>query len=213
MLYPITPGDWLAVQDRSTLCDWGAWPVPVSVSTVGEFDALLKKVRLALVAPLAFGVKVTVKEADCPAAIVFGNVIPESTNSLLLLLPEVTVTEAPVAVRLPLREALALTTTLPKLSVPGETDSCPAAAPVPDRAMLRVELDASERIARLPVAAPALAGANLTVNVTLWAALRVVGSVSPVIEKPAPVAFACEMVTAVPPVLVNVSDRLAVLPT
>ena len=53
----------------------------------------------------------------------------------------------------------------------------------------------------------------MTVNVTLWAAVRVVGSVSPVIEKPAPVTFACEMVTADPPVLVNVSDRLAVLPT
>src|SRR6266849_9360527 len=143
---------------------------------------------------------------------VFGSEIPESTNSLLLLLPEVTVTEAPVAVRLPLREALALTTTLPKLSVPGETDSWPAAAPVPDRAMLRVELDASERIARLPLTAPPVVGANVTVKVTLWLEFRVVGSVSPVIEKPAPVAFACEMVTADPPVLVNVSDRLVVLP-
>ena len=99
--------------------------MPVSVSTVGEFEALLKKVRLALVAPLAFGVKVTVKEADCPAAMIFGNVIPESTNSLLSLLPEVTVTDAPLAVRLPLREVLVFTTTLPKLSVPGETESWP----------------------------------------------------------------------------------------
>src|SRR6266478_5987411 len=161
MLYPITPGDWLAVQDRSTLCGWGAWPVPVSVSTVGEFEALLKKVRLPLAAPLAFGVKVTVKNADCPAAMVFGNVIPDSTNSLLSLLPEVTVTDAPLAVRLPLREVLVFTTTLPKLSVPGETESWPAAAPVPDRAMLRVEFDASETIARLPLTAPVEVGANL----------------------------------------------------
>src|SRR6266550_2342671 len=121
MLYPITPGDWLAVQDRSTLCGWGAWPVPVSVSTVGEFEALLKKVRLPLAAPLA--------------------------------------------VRLPLREVLVFTTTLPKLSVPGETESWPAAAPVPDRAMLRVEFDASETIARLPLTAPVEVGANLAVNV------------------------------------------------
>src|SRR6266550_2230227 len=79
--------------------------------------------------------------------------------------------------------------------------------------MLRVEFEASEMIARLPLTVPAVVGENLTVNVTLWEALRVVGSVRPVREKPAPVTFACEMVTAVPPVLVNVSDRLAVLPT
>src|SRR5882724_11691105 len=151
MLYPITPGDWLAVQDRSTLCDWGAWPVPVSVSTVGEFEALLKKVRLPLAAPLAFGVKVTVKEADCPAAMVFGNVIPESTNSLLLLLPEVTVTDAPVAVRLPGSGTPTPTVTLPKLNVVGETESWPGAAPVPVSPTLRVEFDASERIARFPL--------------------------------------------------------------
>src|SRR5258708_12240267 len=106
MLYPTTPCDWLAVQDKSTLWGCGAWPVPVKVSTVGEFEALLRKVRLPLAAPLALGVNVTVNAADWPAAIVFGRVIPESTNSLLLLLPEVTVTRPPVAARLPVTATL-----------------------------------------------------------------------------------------------------------
>jgi hypothetical protein len=180
---------------------------------VGEFEALLRKVRLALVAPLALGVKVTVKEADCPAAIVFGRVIPERTNSLLLLLPEVTVTDAPVAVRLPGRGRPTPTVTLPKLSVVGETESWPGAVPVPVSPMLRVELDASERIARFPLTAPVPVGVNLAVKVTLWPALRVAGRVSPVMENPVPVTFACEIVTAVPPVFVTVSERLAVLPT
>ncbi len=38
--------------------------MPVSDSTVGEFEALLRNVRLALAAPLVFGVKVTVKDVD-----------------------------------------------------------------------------------------------------------------------------------------------------
>jgi hypothetical protein len=185
----------------------------VSVSTVGEFDALLRKVRLPLAAPLAFGVKVTVKEADWPAAMVFGRVIPESTNSLLLLLPEETVTEAPVAVRLPFRDALLLTTTLPKFNVPGETASCPGVPPVPDSAIFRVEFKASEMMARLPLTAPLAVGAKVAVNVRLWPAVRVAGNVSPVIEKPVPVTFACEIVTVVPPVLVSVSERFALLPT
>jgi hypothetical protein len=180
---------------------------------VGEFDALLRKVRLALVAPLALGVKVTVKVADWPAAIVFGRVIPESTNSLLLLLPELTVTDAPVAVRLPGSGTPTPTVTLPKLSVDGETESWPGAVPVPVIPMLRVEFEASERIARFPLTVPVAVGVNLAVNVTLWPALRVVGRVSPVIENPVPVTFACEMVTAVPPVFIRVSDRLAVFPT
>jgi hypothetical protein len=79
--------------------------------------------------------------------------------------------------------------------------------------MLSGELGASETIARLPLAAPAAVGENFTVKVTLWLGVSVVGKVSPVIEKPVPVTLACEMVTLDPPVLVRVSDKLALLPT
>ena len=43
--------------------------------------------------------------------------------------------------------------------------------------------------------------------------VRVTGKVTPLTEKPAPVTLACEILTAVPPVLVTVSDRLPFLPT
>ena len=44
-------------------------------------------------------------------------------------------------------------------------------------------------------------------------AARVTGRVSPLTEKPAPLGVACEIVTVDPPVLVNVSDLLLLLPT
>ena len=44
-------------------------------------------------------------------------------------------------------------------------------------------------------------------------AARVNGRVSPLTEKPAPLAVACEIVTVAPPVLVKVSDLLLLLPT
>lgn len=125
MLYPTTPGVGLAFQFKSTLCGGGAWPVPVSVCVVGAFEALLWKVRVALVLPAAFGVNVTVYVVDPPAAIVLGRVIPESTNSLLLIPAEVTVTDAPVAFRVPVSAELCPTVTVPKLSVAGEAESCP----------------------------------------------------------------------------------------
>lgn len=137
------------------------------VCWVGELEALLAKVNVAEVAPLACGVKVTLKEADCPAARVTGSEIPESTNSALFRLAELTVTEAPLAVRLPPSDAFAPTTTLPKLKLAGETASCPGVVPVPLSAIFSVELEAFEMTARFPLAAPPADGVKVAVNVTL----------------------------------------------
>ena len=52
-----------------------------------------------------------------------GREIPESANSLLLLLAAEMVTDDPVASRVPSSELLAPTTTLPKLRLAGETDN------------------------------------------------------------------------------------------
>ena len=110
-------------------------------------------------------------------------------------------------------EELDPTTTLPKLRVVGDTASVPAAVPVPESAMLSGEFDAFDTTDKLPLAVPALVGVKVAVNVTLWLAVRVRGKVNPLTEKVAPVKFACERVTADPPVLVSVSDRLVLLPT
>jgi hypothetical protein len=201
-----------AFQLRATLCA-GAVPVPVNDSAVGEFVALLAKVRLADADPMAQGVNVTVNPSDWPAEIVAGSVIPESTNSLLLLLADDTVTGALVALRLPLNGELDPTATLPKAKVAGETESWPGVVAVPESAMFSGEFDASDTRDRLPLKVPALVGANLTVNVTLPPAVSVVGKVRPVTENTEPVTLAWEIFTVVPPVLVTVSDWLLLLPT
>src|ERR1035438_4934151 len=106
---------------------------------------------------------------------VAGGEIPESTNSLLSRVADVTVTEAPLAIRLPLSDALDPTTTLPKVRLVGETANWPKAVPVPERAILSGELDAFETTDRLPLAAPALAGVKVAVNVTLSSVVSVRG--------------------------------------
>ena len=98
---------------------------------------------------------------------VAGSEIPESTNSLLFRLAEETVTEPPLAVRLPLSAELDPTTTLPKLRLVGDTANVPAAVPVPESAILSVELDAFDATDKFPLAAPVLIGVKVAVNVTL----------------------------------------------
>ncbi len=84
---------------------------------------------------------------------------------------------------------------------------------MPDNAMVRGELAASEARLRLPLAEPAALGVNFTVNATLCPAAMLAGKASPLIEYAALLTLACEIVTALPPVLVTVSERLAWLPT
>lgn len=144
---------------------------------------------------------------------VSGSEIPETANSLLLRLSDVTVIDAPLALRLPLSDELDPTTTLPKPRVVGETDNWPVAIPVPESAILSGESDAFDTIDRFPLGAPALAGVNVAVKVTLSFGVRAMGKVNPLTEKAAPVTFACEIVIDEPPVLVSVSDRLELLPT
>ena len=140
-----------------------------------------------------------------------GREIPESTNSLLLVLADETVTDDPVAPSVPFSEPLEPTTTLPKLRLAGETDNWPCAVPVPESAMLRVELSAVDTTASVPVVDPVAVGEKVTVNVTLCFGESAIGKLSPLTEKPVPLALASEMVTVAPPVLVSVSERLELL--
>ena len=63
MLYPEMFGEELGSHCNNTLCDGGAVPVPVRDCTVGEFDALLVDVKVALTVVYEVGVNVTVKLA------------------------------------------------------------------------------------------------------------------------------------------------------
>src|SRR5437763_8125081 len=104
------------------------------------------------------------------------------------------------------------TVTLPKPNEVGFAANVPGATPVPLSAIFNGEFDASEMMARVPLTAPAAVGANFAENVTVCNGVKVTGSVKPVMEKPAPVTIACEIVTFTPPVLVKTSDSVAVLP-
>ena len=65
----------------------------------------------------------------------------------------------------------------------------------------------------LPLAAPLVVGANCTVNDVLCPAFNVTGTVEPLRLNPLPRAVAAEMVRAVPPEFVSVSERDFELPT
>jgi hypothetical protein len=66
----------------------------------------------------------------------------------------------------------------------------------------------------VPLAEPAAVGANETLKVALWPAVKVTGAVIPVRLNPAPLVIATwEMVKLAPPVFVTVSDRVCLLPT
>jgi len=103
-------------------------------------------------------------------ASVTGNEIPERANSLPLvplILADEIVTDEPLAVR----RLLVIDELDRRLPCQAETGgrhaNVPAAVPVPESPILSVEFDAFDTTDRLPLAAAALVGAKVTVNVTL----------------------------------------------
>jgi hypothetical protein len=182
MLYPVTSGDALAVQERETLCIGVGVPVPLNESA-GELEALLAKETVPEAAPVACGVNARVNCTLLPAGIVTGKDSPLRVNSELLTLADVTVTLAPVALSVAGRFALVATTTLPKAKLAGVTANCPAAVPVPDSGMFKVRFDAFEATARFPLALPEEDGVKMTLKVMLCPDVRITGGLSPVTLK------------------------------
>ncbi len=171
-------------------------------------------VRLPLLLPAATGVNTALNVALCPASTVAGRFGPLKLKPLPVADAfEIVTVELPLLVTVTATDLLLPTVILPKLMLLGFAMREPDVTPVPESAMLRGEPGASEAMARLPVILPPAAGANFTVNATDWFGVNVAGSVSPTTEKPVPVTVACEIVTFDPPVLVNVSERLELLPT
>ena len=166
--------------------------------------ALLANDSDAVVVPDTCGRNVTVNGMDCPADSVFGNERPLSTNSLLVLVADDTVTDDPLAVSVPLNTAFEPSVTLPKFNVVGVSVSCPAVAHVPVRATFNYASEALERIVSVPEMVPDVVGEKITLNVTLCPAGNVAGSERPPtanaeLERPAP-----EIVTLALPVFVRV---------
>ena|SRR5215475_2139102 len=129
MLYPRMLADVLAFHDRATEWVDAAIPVPVSVAIVFGVWALLVKVSAAVCAPVVVGLKVTVNDALCPAAIVNGRESPPTVNAELFDRTESTVTPLPLAFNIPVATPLLPSETLPTAIVVGVTDSWPGVPP------------------------------------------------------------------------------------
>ena len=171
-------------------------------------------VRFPLLLPADAGVNTALNVALCPAATVAGRFGPLKLKPLPVAVAlEMVTVEPPLLLTVTATDLFLPTVIFPKLTLLGFAIREPAVTPVPESAMLRGDPGASETMARLPVTLPPAAGANFTVNATDWFGVNVVGRASPMTEKPVPVTVACEIVTFDPPVLVNVSERLALLPT
>lgn len=97
-----------------------------------------------------------------------GNGRPLTLNAELFALAAVTVTFAPLAVRVPEADPLFPTATLPTFSVLGATVSWPTAeVPLPESEMSKFGLVAFDTTVTVPLALEADWGLNVTVNVVL----------------------------------------------
>ena len=101
---------------------------------------------------------------------------------------------------------------MPKLTLAGLAVTAPSANPVPVAGIVRVGLLALDVTVKDPECAPVLVGEKRALNVTLCPAASVMGALTPVSEKPDPVAEIAEIVRVVVPGLEIVSCRLLVVP-
>jgi hypothetical protein len=110
---------------------------------------------------------------------------------------------------------LELPTLMPvKLKLAGFADSVTvAAAAVPVSAMVLGEFGALLVMVMVPVAPPAVVGANSTLNEAVPPAATVAGVVSPLTLKLPPVTEICEIVREAVPVFVRVKDCDLVCPS
>jgi hypothetical protein len=170
-------------------------------------------VTFPLTAPAEVGANETVKVALFPALSVTGVVIPLKLNPVPVTATlETVMLVPPVLVIVSERDPLLPTLTLAKLRLVGLAASAPGVTPVADTGMVKVGLVAVELTVRLPVTAPAAAGANETVNVALCPPLSVNGVEIPLTVNPVPVIPTFETVTLEAPVLVIVSESEPWLP-
>lgn len=104
-------------------------PVPDSVAGDSVFEALLENDKLPETLPVTDGAKPTLKLAFWPAGIVTGKVMPLRTNPAPLKESDVTVTAAPLALKLALCSELAVPRLMaPKLKLAGVSERVPVAA-------------------------------------------------------------------------------------
>jgi len=140
--------------------------MPVKDTVVGEFAALLARVRFAEAVPETLGVNAAFALILCPAAMVTGSATPDRTNSELFNFAVEMVTGPFDAVNVRTSLAVTPTVTLPKLRLEGETLRVAAVVftPVPDTLKISLGLVASLIRVIVPVIFPVTSGLNLIGN-------------------------------------------------
>jgi hypothetical protein len=169
--------------------------------------------KLPVTLPLALGENITLKLTLWPAVSVVGKAKPLRLNpEPVTLAEEIATLVPPELVRVSVSEPLLPVVTLPRLRLAWVGVSWPGAMPVPVSGTFRVEFEALDAMAKLPVTAPPAVGENFVLKLTLWPAVSVVGKLKPLTLNPEPVVPAAEIVMLVPPELVRVSVREPLLP-
>lgn len=102
---------------------------------------------------------------------------------------------------------------MPKATFEGLAASEPEVTAVPEREAPTEEFEAFETTVSEPLDDPGVVGLYVAENETVWLGERVNGSFSPLMEKPAPLAVACETVTAAAEGFDKVSCIVLLLPT
>jgi hypothetical protein len=167
-------------------------PVPLRGIARGVVGALLANERLPVTFPPALGVKPTVNVTDCPGVTVRGRLSP-------LRLKPVPATTACEMTRFAFPGLLALTVcvfvvpsgTVPKAMLEGTTEieGVGVATPEPLAETVAGEFEAVLSTVTLPVWLPRLVGAHTTLKLAVCPTDNVIGRVSPVTPKAAPVGL------------------------
>lgn len=205
----LLPVSWLPkLTDEGFAVRLPSVPLPVIGIVMFASLAVLTTAMLPDAVPDVVGANCAVKLADCPAAMVSGAVKPITLNPVPVAVAWFTVTLAlpefcKVIVCVPLLE----TATLPKFTLPGFAVSVEVAdTALPINVTTCGEPGALSVNVMLPVAAPAVVGANCTLNEIDWPPEIVFGSESPDIPNWLPLSVARLIVTFELPVLESVTD-------
>jgi hypothetical protein len=204
----VVPVSWLAkVSVEGFAVKLPSVPTPVTGTVMFASLAELTTAMLPFTVPAVVGANCAVKVALWPAAIVAGSEMPVTLNAAPVAVTEFTVKLAlPVFCRVTVCVPLLDTVTLPKFTLPGFAVNVEVA----DVALPCIVITCGEPGALsvkviVPVAAPVVVGAKLTLNETVWPAVICFGSVKPEMPKPLPATVAILIVTFVLPVFVKVT--------
>ena len=178
-MYPDTE-EVLAFQDNATVCELFCAPVPDRVIVAGEPVALLVTVTVPVAFPAAIGLKTTLKVRLCFGVRLTGVPAPLRLNPApAAAMLEIVTLAFPVLVTVTDCVADAPVLTLPKLRLFELNESAWVdATPEPLKPITAGLFGALLTIETLPLAEPADAGANSTLNVPDWLGLSDKGRVS-----------------------------------